>query len=99
MDAFLSGLPIGDIGAGGLLALVVILLMTGRLVPKSRVDEVRSDKDAVILDNKGTISALRHELREVLDQNTSLLRGARTTLHVVESLPGVDDRQPAEGDG
>lgn len=98
MDAFLSGLPIGDIGAGGLLALVVILLMTGRLVPKSRVDEVRSDKDAVILDNKGTISALRHELREVLDQNTSLLRGARTTLHVVESLPGVDDRQPAEGD-
>ena len=98
MDAFLSGLPIGDIGAGGLLALVVILLMTGRLVPKARVDEVRSDKDAVILDNKGTISALRHELREVLDQNTSLLRGARTTLHVVESLPGVDDRQPAEGD-
>lgn len=95
----MSGLPIGDIGAGGLLALVVILLMTGRLVPKSRVDEVRSDKDAVILDNKGTISALRHELREVLDQNTSLLRGARTTLHVVESLPGVDDRQPAEGDG
>lgn len=94
----MSGLPIGDIGAGGLLALVVILLMTGRLVPKSRVDEVRSDKDAVILDNKGTISALRHELREVLDQNTSLLRGARTTLHVVESLPGVDDRQPAEGD-
>lgn len=71
--------------------------MFGKLVPKSRVDEVRADKDAVISDKTATITAVRHELREVLDQNTSLLRGARTTLHVVESLPRVDDS--AEGDG
>lgn len=85
-------------GAGALLSLVIVLMMTGKLVPKSRVDEVRVDKDAVIADKNSTITAIRNELREVLDQNTSLLRGARTTLHVVESLPGVDD-QPIEGGG
>lgn len=96
MEGFLTG-PLAELGPSGLLTLLVVLILFGKLVPKARVDEVRADKDAVIADKTATILAVRNELREVLEQNTALLRGARTTLHVVESLPGVDDRQPVEG--
>ena len=45
----LSGLPLGQMGAGSLLALVIILVVRGDLVPRREVDrrikEVTSDRD------------------------------------------------------
>lgn len=38
---FVSELSITDVGASGLLALVILMILTGRLVPKGRVDEWR----------------------------------------------------------
>lgn len=45
----IGGLPVdllNGIGAGGLVVLVVMLIMLGRLYPRSWVQEVRVDRDA-----------------------------------------------------
>lgn len=39
----LEGLPLGQIGAGGLLAIVVVLILTGRLVPRSVLQDKIDD--------------------------------------------------------
>ena len=41
MVALLDGLPVGQIGAGALLAFVVLLILTGRLVPRQQLLDAR----------------------------------------------------------
>lgn len=41
----LAGIPIGQIGAGTLVALVVLLILTGRLVPRQQMLDLRADRD------------------------------------------------------
>ena len=43
MSGLLEGLPLGQIGAGGLLAIVVLLVLTGRLVPRSVLQDKAAD--------------------------------------------------------
>lgn len=49
MTDVLAGLPLGQLSAGGLLALVVVLVVRGDLVPRREVDrritEVTTDRD------------------------------------------------------
>ena len=49
MTDVLAGLPLGQLSAGGLLALVVVLIVRGDLVPRREVDrrikDVTTDRD------------------------------------------------------
>ena len=70
-------------GAGGLLGLCVLLILTGRLVPRSalRAAEARAERwEAVAV--------------EALRQNGKLVDGAQVTVDVVRALPAA--RQPSD---
>lgn len=41
----LSGIPIGQFSAGALVALVVLLILVGRLVPRQSLLDMRDDRD------------------------------------------------------
>lgn len=75
------------LGATGLLAGVVILILTGRLLPKSSVDERVSDKDEQIASwKKAYESALA--VQDVQRAHiTELLDATRTTTNVIQALP------------
>ena len=45
MDGALSGLPLGQISAGALVAIVVLLILTGRLVTRRQLQDVQADRD------------------------------------------------------
>jgi hypothetical protein len=46
----LFGLNAGDLGAAGIVVLVVLLILLGRLVPRSVLEDVRKDRDARVAD-------------------------------------------------
>jgi len=74
---------IGQVGIGGLLSLAVWLIFTGRLVPRSIVDDIRRQRDRWEQAARDSESA-RVEDR---DQVRELLEVARITEHVLTSLP------------
>lgn len=45
IEDLLSGLPIGNLGAGGIVVLIVLLVLTGRLVPRQQMIDLRADRD------------------------------------------------------
>lgn len=85
-----------SLGATGLLAVVVILVLTGKLVPRSTVDDLRSDKDKQI-DLWRTAYETSMSAQEVQREHISaLLEATRTTTHVIQSLP-VGSRNERSG--
>lgn len=73
---------IGNLTAPGLLGLGILLIMFGRLVPRSTMAGRLADKDTII--------ARQGEYIQVLKENNELLRrGTETTLRVVDSIPEV----------
>ena len=76
-------------GATGALTLVVFLVLWGKLVPRSSIDDLRADKDKQI-DTWRTAYERSEEAREIMrSQITELLQMARTTTHVIEALPSA----------
>jgi hypothetical protein len=75
------------LGPVGLLGVVVILILTGRLIPKTGVDERLADKDKQITTwQKAYEGALA--VQEVQRAHiTELLDATRTTTHVIQALP------------
>lgn len=45
LSEILAGLPVGDLGIAGLLTLTVLLVLTGRLVPRQQLLDTRADRD------------------------------------------------------
>lgn len=45
MVADLFGVPVGQIGAGALVAIIVLLILSGRLVPRQQLLDVQADRD------------------------------------------------------
>lgn len=45
MDGLISSLPIGQLSAGALVALIVLLVLTGRLVPRQQLLDAQADRD------------------------------------------------------
>jgi hypothetical protein len=41
----MAGLPIGQISAGALVGLIVLLILTGRLVTRRQLEDVQADRD------------------------------------------------------
>lgn len=94
----LSQLPgIADLGAGGLLALVILLVVFGKLAPKARLDELKAMYEAQIERMERSHTAEVTELRagnnayrtivsEQSNQIGDLSRSVETSSYAMESL-------------
>lgn len=71
----LGGLPWADLSSGALLAVVVMLVLLGRLVPKAHLDQAYSDRDH-----------WRTVAEEATEQNRLLLDAARPAVRIAESV-------------
>jgi peptidoglycan hydrolase CwlO-like protein len=74
------------IGATGLLALAVILILRGSLVPRRTVDQMRADKDSQIAIWKDAYATSQRAVEMKDRQIDTLLEAARTTTHVVTAV-------------
>lgn len=74
------------VGATGLLALVVVLIFRGSLVPRSTVEQMRNDKNEQIeVWRKACETSQRAgELKD--QQINALLESTKTTTHVVTAM-------------
>jgi hypothetical protein len=77
-------------GAVMLLAATVWLVMTGRLVPRSTVEDARADRDGW----RKTAEAEQEINRIRANQFDELLELARTTDQVIRALPQPGQRPP-----
>lgn len=75
------------LGATGLLAVVVILVLTGRLVPKSTVDELRTDKDKQIEIWKTAYETSVTTQEVQRGHITALLEANRAATNVIRAIP------------
>jgi hypothetical protein len=71
----LDGLPIAPISAGGLVGLVVLMILTGRLVPRRTHDDALKDRDAW----RTAHGALREQMQEIIP----LIRATHAVLTAV----------------
>lgn len=93
MGDLLAGLPIGQIGAGTLVGLVVLLILTGKLVPQSVA------KDA--LDQRDKALALADKYQAVITEQGmtlhNVLDAVETTNHVVAAIQAGLERSTHKG--
>lgn len=82
---FLSNFNLVDAGATGLLALVIVMILMGKLVPKSVADAWR---DAYRTEQASN--------RELMKQNTQLVASTTVTARVLDALPKASG---GDGDG
>ncbi|MFG2532818.1 hypothetical protein [Streptomyces sp. NPDC048516] len=83
MAAELMGIDIAQGGAVALLAVVVLMVLTGRLIPRRTYDDMREERNTW-RDAHTESEAARAEER---DQNRQLMELAHTAGHVLDSLP------------
>lgn len=90
----LFGIATSDLGAAALVGIVVLLVLLGRLVPRSSLTDRLADRDAQIqrlVDERDTWRSA-HQLseearRESQDQAGELLELSRTADYLLRSLP------------
>jgi hypothetical protein len=86
---------IADLGSVGLLSAFVYAILTGRIVPRSTVNDVRADRDARLAevrresdDWRSAWQASQETNKVLADQNKELLELSRTTHQLIKALPG-----------
>jgi F0F1-type ATP synthase membrane subunit b/b' len=91
----LLGVNVAQGGAIGLLTLVVLLILLGRLVPRSVLEDVRKDRDARVAEVLAERDTWRDAHREseaarieAQNQVGELLELSRTADHVLRSIRG-----------
>lgn len=107
-----SKLPLATGSATALLGLVLLLVLLGKLVPRSTLDDarkdaeqVRTERDKAIADKQREVelwrSAFLNEVgttRELSSQNSQLMEVARTADHVFRSIsPAGNGDSPNDG--
>lgn len=86
----LSYIPIGQVGAGALLALVIILIVRGDLIPRRVHEEVREDRRRLQDTN-----AILVETNRILAQGTSLSVQALESIER-EAIKKVEENREKE---
>ncbi|MFI1161349.1 hypothetical protein [Streptomyces sioyaensis] len=92
MAAELMGINIAQGGAVALLAVVVLMVLTGRLIPRRTYDDLKEERDTWRTAHVESEAARAAER----DQNHELLEMARTAGHVLDSLPKRGEVQPSD---
>jgi hypothetical protein len=95
VGAEVFGLPVTEAGPTALLALVVLLILTGRLVPRSTLQDMREERDtwrAAHTESETARQAEREQVGELLEM-------ARLGNQVLNALPRPAPRgEVAPGD-
>jgi hypothetical protein len=79
----IDGLPVGDMGATALLAIVVLMVLTGRLVPRRTLTDLKEERDH-----------WRTAAEERSSQLSDLLSATDTSTRLIEALTdATKDRQ------
>jgi hypothetical protein len=91
----LLGVPVAEGGAAAIVTLVVLLIIIGRLVPRSVVEDVRKDRDDRLAAALAERDAWREAYRvseaarmESQAQVGELLELSRTAEHVLRAIRG-----------
>lgn len=84
-SAFLSVLKLDQIAYAGIVVIIIFAILTDRLVTRRRLDEAREERN----DWKAAYMASDQANRVLMQQNSDLIDGARTTIKVVEAIPGL----------
>ncbi|MFJ3089007.1 hypothetical protein [Streptomyces sp. NPDC086838] len=79
----LLGIDIAQGGAVALLTLVVLMVLTGRLVPRRTYDDMKEDRN----DWRTAHNKIAGALDEAVRQNSELTELSRTGVHLLDSLP------------
>ncbi|MCX5209829.1 hypothetical protein OG689_11085 [Kitasatospora sp. NBC_00240] len=87
----LAGLGMIQGGAVGVVTLIVLLILTGRLVPRRTYEDMREERDTWRAAHQVSEEA-RHVAQ---DQNGELLEVARVAVPLLRALP--NPQPPAEG--
>lgn len=82
----LAGLSAADLGATGLLAVAVVLIMFGRLVPRGLHRSAMEDKDRQIAEKDRRIEALEALAAEESQQVSALIPKIELSLHIAEVI-------------
>ena len=95
MGDALSNLPVGQIGAGSLVGLIVLLILNGRLVTRQTVVDLRADRDKW-MNIAETWQAVATQNGVTLAQHTEtlaqLIEYAKTTDHAIQSIQSTVGR-------
>lgn len=83
-------LPIAPIGATGILAIAILMLLRGTLIPRSVHEDRMKDKDQ-------TIEYLRSVNSELVAQNQALMTVGHTAEKVLMSLQEAASSSEGEG--
>jgi len=89
VEAFLEllkGLPIGDIGAIGLVVMVVVLIFKGEIIPRTTYENMLRAKDTEndMLKEAYKMSEAARAISA--DTDKELLELSRLTVHIVKSI-------------
>lgn len=76
-----------SLGSAGLLAAVVLMVLTGRLQPKASIDERLADKDRQIETWRAAYERGLEIQGEQQKQLSVLLEASRTTTRVIAAIP------------
>jgi hypothetical protein len=83
----ISTLPIGSLGATGILAVVVLLILRGNLIPRSVHEDRIRDKDAEVSYYQQALEREQRRGDVLAAQNETLMEVGKTAEHVLNSLP------------
>lgn len=83
MTAELFGVNVAEGGAVALLAIVVLMVLTGRLVPRRTYEDMKEDRN----DLRTANGRLEETLAEAIRQLGELTELSRTGVHLLDSLP------------
>lgn len=92
----LTQIPVLPTSAGALVAIIVLLILRGQLVPKSAVDDVRADRDMWKTAYESQVS----RNKELTDTVTNFMEVARTTESVIRTAAeagGPNEAIPTQG--
>ena len=85
------------LGAGGLVAIFVIMIFTGRMLPSRTVDRLLASKDEQITN----LRTANEQSKEAIDRKDSqiaaLLEAGKTTTHVIQAVQEAARLNSAEG--
>lgn len=89
-----SKLPLATSSATALLGIVLLLVLLGKLVPRSTLEDTREDRDNRLAEKQREVDMWKSAYDRERDTNTELVRQvgtlmevARTADHVLRSLP------------
>ena len=97
MEALTGLAPFLQVGAGGLLTIGILMILTGRLVPGGTVDKLLAARDERIAELKAVLKSEQDRNCRQADQITSLLETGKTSAHALEEIRRVAvDQGPGE---